>query len=275
LGEIILKPKVAFKVPIIAETITPDNFAGKSIKEIEDLEAWEGNRKTTLGELFEITGAPGETPKDTKIIIEGDVKKVKKIGCKMTDGEIIIKGSVGMYLGEEMKGGKITVEGDADSWIGTRMKGGQIEVKGNAGDYIGAPYRGDTKGMKKGTIIIHGNAGNEVGCWMRGGTIIVKGNTGLFPGIHMKKGTILIEGDCAGRCGAMMKGGKIAVLGYVPSILPSFTFEEIKKSFKIKGEKIKGPFYVFTGDLNENGAGRLHVSVEKNKHLQFYEKFLE
>ncbi len=275
MGEITLKPKVTFKVPIIAETITPDNFAGKSIEEIKKLETWEGNRKTTLGDLFEVIGSPGETPADTKIIIEGDVRKVRRIGYKMTDGQILIKGSVGMYLGEKMEGGKIIVEGDADSWVGAGMKGGQIEIKGNAGDYVGAPYRGDTKGMKKGTIIIHGNAGNEVGCWMRGGTIIVKGNAGLFSGIHMKKGTILVEGDCAGRCGAMMKGGKIAILGHVPSVLPSFTFEEIKKSFKVKGEKIKGPFYLFTGDLNENGAGKLYVSIEKNKHLQFYEKYLE
>jgi len=275
MGEITLRPKVTFKVPIIAETIAPDNFAGKSIEEIKKLEVWEGNRKTVLGDLFEASGTPGETPADTKIIIEGDVRKVRRIGYEMTEGQILIKGSVGMYLGEKMKGGKIIVEGNADSWVGARMKGGQIEIKGNAGDYVGAPYRGDTKGMKKGTIIIHGNAGNEIGCWMRGGTIIVKGNAGLFPGIHMKKGTILVEGDCAGRCGAMMKGGKIAILGYVPSVLPSFTFEEIKKSFKVKGEKIKGPFYLFTGDLNENGTGKLYVSIEKNKHLQFYEKYLE
>lgn len=275
MGEVTLKPKVTFKVPIIAETITPDNFAGKSIEEIAKLEVWEGNRKVVLGELFEITGTPGETPTDTKIIIEGDVRKVRRIGYKMTDGQILVKGSVGMYLGEKMEGGKIIVEGDADSWVGTGMKGGQIEIKGNAGDYIGAPYRGDTKGMKKGIIIIHGNAGNEIGCWMKGGTIIVKGNVGTFPGIHMKKGTILVEGDCAGRCGAMMKGGKITVLGHIPSILPSFTFEEIKKSFKLKKEKIKGPFYLFTGDLNENGAGKLYVSIGKNKHLQFYEKYLE
>jgi formylmethanofuran dehydrogenase subunit C len=155
------------------------------------------------------------------------------------------------------------------------MKGGVIEVYGNAGDLIGAPYRGETKGMRGGTIIIHGNAGNEIGCWMMGGLIKVKGNCGLFPGIHMKNGTILIHGNTEGRCGALMKGGKVIILGKIPTILSSFTFEEVRSSVKANGEKIDGPFYVFTGDLNEEGSGKIFISTLNNTHLKFYEKYIE
>ena len=192
MGEIILKVKEPLKVPVYAPEITPENLAGKSIQEIQDLMIWEGNRRVKLGELFEVKGEPTPEPQDLRIKIKGDVSKVREIGCGMKSGSIVIEGSAGMYLGYKMAGGSILVEGDAASFLGSRMKGGTIEAKGNAGDLVGAPYRGSTKGMRDGLIIIHGDAGSEVGCWMNGGTILVHGSTGPFPGIHMVGGTIMI-----------------------------------------------------------------------------------
>ena len=72
-----------------------------------------------------------------------------------------------------------------------------------------------------------------------------------------------------------MTGGKVIVGGRIPSILPSFTFEEIRDTAKVGEEKIRGPFYVFSGDINENGKGRLSVSVTNNPHLKPYERYLE
>lgn len=274
-NEIFIKPKYDFKVPIDASAISPNEFSGKSLEEIKVIKIWEGNKEKTIGDLFIIKGNADSEIKNIKIILEGKFSKVRRIGSNMSDGEIIIKGSVGFYLGEKMSGGKILVEGNTDSWLGSKMKGGVIEVYGNAGDLIGAPYRGETKGMRGGTIIIHGNAGNEIGCWMMGGLIKVKGNCGLFPGIHMKNGTILIHGNTEGRCGALMKGGKVIILGKIPTILSSFTFEEVRSSVKANGEKIDGPFYVFTGDLNEEGSGKIFISTLNNTHLKFYEKYIE
>lgn len=274
-NEIFLKPKYDFKVPIDASAISPNEFSGKSLEEIKAIKIWEGSKEKKLEELFIIKGDVKIEAKNLKIILEGDFSKVRRIGFNMSEGEIIVKGSAGFYLGEKMSDGKILVEGNVNSWLGSKMKGGIIEVNGNVGDYVGAPYRGETKGMKGGTIIIHGNAGNEVGCWMMGGLIKIKGNCGLFPGMHMKNGTILIHGSSEGRCGALMKGGKIIILGKVPIILPSFTFEEIRSSVKANGEKIDGPFYVFTGDLNEEGSGKIFISTLNNIHLKFYEKYIE
>jgi len=269
-----LRPKLKFTVPVVADCINPDVFAGKNPEEIGKLVVWEGNRKRFLKELFEIEIEIDKEKAEDQILILGDVSKVRMIGAGMTKGEIIIRGNVGMHLGERMSGGKITVHGNVDSWVGSMMKGGTIEIEGDAGDYLGAPYRGSTKGMSGGKITVHGNVGNEAGAYMRKGTIIIYGSAGQFLGLRMKKGTILVRGNTNGRTGACMTGGKIVVCGAVESVLPSFTFERIKKKAKVEEEKIEGPFYLFTGDLSEGGRGQLYVSKEKNPQLSFYEKLL-
>jgi formylmethanofuran dehydrogenase subunit C len=271
---IILNPKYLFKVPVEAEYISPDAFAGKILEEIAKLKLWEGNKERNLGELFRIEGESAAKPEEVTVQILGDVHKVRRIGLGMTAGEIIIQGDAGVHLGEEMKGGKITVIGNSDSWTGAMMKNGRIEVKGNAGHYVGAAYRGSVKGMRGGTIIIHGNAGNELGCFMRQGLIKVYGNVGQFAGMHMKDGTIFVGGNSEGRDGAEMTGGKIVVHGQVPSVLPTFTVDSVKAKVKINGDEITGPFYLFTGDLTENGAGKLFISKTSNPHLSQYEMFL-
>jgi len=270
---ITLYPKYSFTVPVEAECINPDLFAEKSVKEIARLQVWEGNQKRTLAELFKISHKD-DSPEKVTIKVCGNVGKVRRIGTKMSTGEIIIESDSGMHLGEEMKGGIITVSGNADSWTGSMMRNGTIEIKGNAGDYIGAPYRGSTQGMSGGMIIIHGNAGNEVGCYMRNGLIKINGNVGQFAGIHMKNGTIYVKGDSEGRAGAQMLEGKIAISGHIPSVLPTFTIDTISPSTKINGEKIEGPFYRFIGDLAENGNGKLFVSKAKNPHLSMFEEYL-
>ncbi len=269
-----LIPKQPFQVPIQAECITPNNFAGRSVSEISALEIHEGNRKRSLGDLFKIETQGEDSAEKTTIIIRGDLSKVRRIGAKMFMGKISVEGNVGMHLGEEMEGGMITVSGNADSWCGCMMKKGTIEVKGDAGDYIGSAYRGSTQGMNGGTIIVHGNVGNETGYFMRKGLIKIYGNSGQFPGIHMRNGTIFIQGNSEGREGAQMLGGKIIVCGKVPSVLPTFTIDSIKKKVKTDVEEFTGPFYLFSGDLSEGGNGKLYISKTQNPQLSFYEKYL-
>jgi len=268
-----LSPKYPFKTPVRAESITPDSFQGKTLKEIAELPVWEGNSLKKLGEIFHIS--QNETSETLVIEMSGGLEKVRWIGAKMTTGEIVIHGDVGMHLGEEMKGGKITVKGNAGSWAGSMMHGGTIEIEGNAGDYVASAYRGSTKGMNGGKITIHGNAGNDVGNAMRGGVIEIFGNAGQFAGVNMRDGTILIKGNCPERMGAEMRGGKIVICGHVNSILPSFTIEAVRKRVKVEGEPIEGPFYLFSGDWNATGKGKLLVAKNVNPHLSSYEKLLE
>ncbi len=176
---------------------------------------------------------------------------------------------------EEMKGGKIAVYGDVGGWVGSMMKGGEIDIHGDAGDYLGAPYRGSNLGMKGGRITVYGNVGAEAGTHMKKGIIKIYGNTGQFTGFRMRDGTIYVQKDCAGRAGACMKGGKIIIGGYSESVLPTFTIDGVKAKVKIEeGETVKGPVYVFLGDLAEHGNGKLYVCKEKNPHLSHYERFL-
>lgn len=273
---IILTPIKEFKVPILAECISPDVFEGKSSAQIGQLLLYEGNKEKKLQELFKIEEAKTtEGIAEPAINIQGDVIKVKHIGAGMTKGEIIIKGSVGMHLGEEMKGGKITVHGNAGGWAGSAMKGGAIEIHGNAGDYLATPYRGNTQGMSGGKITVHGNAGVDTGAYMRKGLIKIYGNVGQFVGMGMHDGMIYVKGNCDGRAGSCMTGGTIVINGFVESVLPAFTFEGVKKKVKIEeSEVVEMPFYLFIGDLTENGKGKLYVSKAKNPQLSHYEKFL-
>ena len=273
--EISLIVRRNLQLPIDAPEITPDLLATKSEAEIQNLKIWEGNAKVELGQVFHVSEKRDRETNQTSIRIVGNVTKVRRIGYRMTTGSVVIEGNAGMYLGEEMSGGSILVTGNADSWLGVKMKGGQIEVNGNAGDLVGAGYRGTTCGMSGGSVLIHGNTGDEIGCWMRNGTIRVKGNTGIMPGIHMNGGNILVEGNCEGRAGAQMRGGKIIVTGRTPSILPSFAFEDIQQKAKFGEEKIPGPFYLFSGDLNEDGKGKFSVSIANNRQLKWYERYLE
>jgi formylmethanofuran dehydrogenase subunit C len=273
---IALTPKKEFKFPIIAECINPDIFYGKTLNEIEELRLWEGNKQKTLRELFKVEEAKMENPQEKEIItINGNMHKVRRIGANMKSGEIIVQGDVGMHLGEEMKGGKITIYGNVGGWAGSMMKGGIIEIHGNASDYLGAPYRGSSEGMHGGKIVVYGNVGNETGAYMKKGLIKIYGKAGQFLGLRMRDGTIFVEKDSLGRIGACMKGGKIVVGGFLESILPTFTIDGIKEKVKIEeGETVAGPFYLFLGDLVENGEGKLYVFKEKNPHLNHYERLL-
>lgn len=277
--EVVLRPKFSFTVPIEAERIRPDSFAGKSINEIAKLPVYEGNTKKCLGDLFNIEGSPGSQAVDTLIRLEGDLSKVRRIGERMSAGKIVVKGDVSHFVGFSMKGGSIEIHGNAGLWLGGKMKGGEVVVLGDAGDFVGGSLRGELpgKGMSGGTIIVRGNAGAEVGRGMGGGTILVYGSVGELPGVDMRGGTVGVRGDCEGKPGARMAGGRVIISGRVPSILPSFYIDDVRDSVKAGPEKLVGPFYVFIGDVlaDIKCSGRLFVSIPNNPHLKHFEALLE
>jgi formylmethanofuran dehydrogenase subunit C len=267
-----LTPLKKFDLPIIAECITPAEFQGKKLDEIAVLPIYEGNMEKTLCDIFKIEQDDAATP---TIVINGDATKVRRIGKKMKEGEIVINGGAGMHLGAEMKGGKITVKGDALGWTGAEMKGGTIDIFGNGGDYLASPFRGAEAGMKGGLIIVHGNVGNDVGAGLKGGTIKVMGTAGNFLGYHMIEGTIYVEKSIGSRAGAFMSGGKIIVGGAIESMLPNFSIDSIKPKVKVDDtQSVAGPFYVFMGDLTEKTRGKLFVNKINNPQLSTYEKYI-
>ncbi|RLI09560.1 formylmethanofuran dehydrogenase subunit C, partial [Candidatus Bathyarchaeota archaeon] len=128
-------------MPVYAPCIKPDAFAGLSEHEIGALEAWRGNRRVKLAELFQIEGDGAARAEELTVRLVGDFSKVRQVGFEMAAGRIVVEGPVGLLAGEHMRDGELVVRGNAGSWLGARMLGGRIEVFGSAGDYVGSAYR--------------------------------------------------------------------------------------------------------------------------------------
>jgi len=206
-------------VPVEIEGVVPDRLRDKSLAEIERIQAYHGNRKLPLAELFQISGDPS----DARLDFEGDLAGVHFIGFGMTAGEIRVLGNAGRHVGGEMTGGFIKVEGNAGDWVGGEMHGGLIHVAGRAGHLVGSAYRGSKRGMTDGTILIGGDVGSEIGAAMRRGTLAVGGSCGDAAGFSMIAGSILVFGGCGIRTGAGMKRGTIGLFGAGPvPLLPTF-----------------------------------------------------
>ncbi|MEM4735606.1 MAG: formylmethanofuran dehydrogenase subunit C [Candidatus Thorarchaeota archaeon] len=211
-------------IPIEAESITPCNLAGKSLKEIGALEVYQGNQTLTLREFFEIGGSAGDDPSRTDIVVTGDLRRVKMIGRRMNGGSITIAGDVGMYLGAEMVAGRIHVRGNVGAWAAAEMKGGNIQIEGNAGDCLCAGYRGSQDGMTGGRVFVAGNVGTEMASHIRRGLIAVRGDVSELCAARMQGGTIIVGGQLGPRVGIEASRGMIIALGRVERVLPTYRY---------------------------------------------------
>lgn len=225
--KLVLTPRGFSRIPVEADVISPDNFAGKTLQEIREMDIYYGNTVYPMKEYIHAQGQLADNPVDQLIVIDGDARHIKHIGEKMTAGRIVIQGDAGMHTGAQMKGGDITVTGNIGDWCGAEMKGGLIKVLGDAGNLVGSAYRGSPEGMTGGCILVNGSAGTEIGSFMRRGMIVVKGDTGSFTGVHMNGGEIIILGRAGRRAGAQAKGngGFIACLGGVEELLPTYRYD--------------------------------------------------
>ncbi|HJK66716.1 MAG TPA: formylmethanofuran dehydrogenase subunit C [Methanocorpusculum sp.] len=248
-----------------ADLITPDQFAGKSVEEIGAIEISEGKIKYPLSAFAKIEGASGATAAETKIVLNGDWTRVKRIGQQMTAGEIVINSNTDMYTGGWMKGGKITVNGNVDSFTGIAMAGGELTVNGSAQNHVGCAYRGDWRGMTGGVLRVTGNAGNDVGTFMRGGTIIIEGDVFIHVLTHGEGGTIIIKGDVEGRVGGQAVKGDIYVFGKIEYMMPGYRYVDDVEA-EVDGEKAVFAHYI--GDLGERHPTSKGQTVYVNLYLK-------
>jgi len=263
-----LRLKEATTIPIEADSICPDQFIGRSQAEIEALPAFYGRRKVSLGDLFTVEGEDSD-----QIVVEGDLRHVKKIGQRMTRGYITVRGDVGLHLGAYMRGGEIVVEGNAGDWAGAHMQGGRLWIRGNAGHLLGAAYRGEKRGMNRGVIVVEGDAGQEVGAQMRRGLIVVLGDVGDFAGAKMIAGSIIVSGRLGARTGAGMKRGTIVALADHAELLPTFRYDcRFQPTFlryyllqlqawgmSIGDEYFEGFYRRYNGDVTALGKGEILI----------------
>lgn len=265
-----LRLKEKLDVPLEADVISVDRLANvSSIGEIGKLRVFYGKEEMELGDFFEIKGSM----EDGKVLVEGDLSKVKRIGKNMSWGELEICGNVGMHLAEGLSGGRVFVRGNVSDWLGMSMSGGVIYVEGNVGNFACASYWGEKRGMAGGVVVIKGNVGDDLGRRMRRGTILVTGDAGDFPGTGIIAGTVFILGKVGKALGAEMKRGTIVLLEE-PELLSSFKFSgEFKpifidlyisyfeRNFNLRlPERLRGAYFKrFMGDFLQLGKGEILV----------------
>ena len=244
-----------------ADNVSPDGFAGKTTTQIAELSVHEGNTTSPLGKYFEVVGNAGATAAETKVVVKGDVKKVKYLGFKMSAGEMVIEGSTDLYVGAWMTGGKILAKGNVEAFAATAMKGGELTIEGNAGNYLGAAYRGDWRGMSGGKILVKGNAGSDIGMYMTGGEIVVNGNVDVHVMTHAEGGKTIIKGNAKSKVGGQMVDGTIYLFGTIETMMPGF---KPNGEVEMEVEGVKATFTHYIGDMGERHKKKKGVVVYAN-----------
>ncbi len=275
--QIHLTLRTAPDLPVEAESLLPENVAGKTRDEIESLPLQVGNSKEKVGDHFQVEIQETQAPADQadtsfpELRLTGDLARFKRLGENMSAGTLFVDGSTGFHAGAQMKGGKLIITGDTGDWLGAHMTGGQIEVRGSAGHFTGAAYRGFTRGMSGGTIIIHGNAGNLTGARMRRGIIAVRGDCGDLAAFSMGAGTVIVGGKAGVRAGANMVRGTVVLLDDPEELMPTFRYNctckpllwlVLQTSLARAGctfpdAEPRTTFKSYSGDVNEGGRGEI------------------
>jgi formylmethanofuran dehydrogenase subunit C len=254
-------------LPLEAEAINPDRFAGQTEAQIAHLPVVFGKDPCTLGDFFSVSGDGSPD-----ITIQGDAVTVKYIGAGMTAGKIRVEGSAGMHLGAHMRGGEIEVMGDVGDWAGAELAGGLIRIHGNAGIGLGAGYRGSRRGMTRGRIIVDGNASSEAGGLMRRGLIVIGGDAGELTGNFMIAGTVIVFGRLGPRPGPGLKRGSLVTFHPV-DLMPTYRYDctyqpgflrLILQSLRSQGVSVPGEYFTgsyrrYSGDFAALGKGEILV----------------
>jgi formylmethanofuran dehydrogenase subunit C len=260
----------ATTLPVEGETLRPDSLTGLSALEVARRVVPLGNTTVEVGQLFHVTG----TADDGHLIIEGDLRHVRRLGAGMAAGHLTVLGDVGDHLGAGMREGTIEVSGRAGAWAGAEMRGGTLRIKGSAGHALGAAYPGSRRGMRGGLILVEGPAGDDAGLAMRRGLIAIAGASGAGLGRAMIAGSIFAFGPVGRFPGAGMKRGTLALFGTrAPNLLPSFRlacrdrppFVTVylrylhARGFPFPEHTLHGTFVRYNGDLIERGQGEILI----------------
>ncbi|PWC46306.1 formylmethanofuran dehydrogenase subunit C [Azospirillum sp. TSA6c] len=200
---------------IDASPLLPHRLAELALSEIAALPLRLGRGHVVVGDLFDLSGNPGDI-----VELEGD-ERLDFVGAGMTGGTIRVAGPVGHRAGTGMSGGSLLVEGSAGLAAGASMRGGELIVRGDAGNELGGALPGERAGMTGGRILVHGACGDRAGERMRRGLIAVGGDAGAYGALHMTAGSLLIGGRPGAFTGHGMRNGTILFRGEIDP-LPGF-----------------------------------------------------
>jgi formylmethanofuran dehydrogenase subunit C len=184
--------------------LTPAGLAGMKPKDIERIAVGTARETLTVGDVFKLKGTDA-----AKLCFVGTDETCDFIGQGLAEGEIIVDGGAGAYLGSKMRAGKIAVSGSAGALAGASMRGGRIDIARNAGEKAGGVAVGEAHGMRGGRLSIDGKAGALLGEKMRRGLIIGRGGAGDYVGARMIAGTILLKGRIGRWAGYGLRRGSL------------------------------------------------------------------
>ncbi len=249
--------------------LVPHGLAGKTAREIEQIELQTTNHRIKVGDVFRLSAGDVE-----RICIQNACDRLDYVGQEMKSGELLVDGDVGIQAGRLMAGGRLTVLGNAGPWAASGMKTGVLEIRGAAGDQLGGPLAGEIAGMRGGIVVVRGSVGERAGDRMRRGTIIIEGEAGSFAGSRMIAGTLIVRHRAGPLAGFLLKRGTI-VLGDSRSVLsPTFIdcgqYEFVAMRWlaamiapysKGAAMLLRRPFARFAGDMAVLGKGEILVGI--------------
>ena len=197
--------------------LNPAALAGLKPKDIQALGIGTTREAVTVGDVFKLKGTDV-----AKLRFVGTDARCDRIGQGLTEGEIVVDGDAGAYLGSKMRGGKIAVSGSTGALAGASMRGGMIDITRNAGERAGGVAVGEAHGMRGGRLSIGGMAGALLGERMRRGLIIGRGGAGDYAAARMIAGTILLKGRVGRWAGYGLRRGSLILDKEPKELLATF-----------------------------------------------------
>lgn len=213
----------------------------------------ERDGRAAFGDLFGVDGHP-----DGKIRFVDDLEQADRIGAGLSEGEVIVDGSVGREAG-------------------LAQAGGTLDIGGDAGPRAAAAPVGFKRGMTGGTLIVRGSAGAEAGAGMRRGLLVIARDAGERTGLGMIAGTAVVFGSVAADAGLWSKRGSVVALGPIsPPLTYSYacTFQpaylrlllsRLRTGYglPVRPRHLNGFYRRYSGDMAELGKGEILAWTDK------------
>ena len=245
---LLVRPKAPLPAPADFAAVLSGPWTGLTAGELARRPvAVDRGNPLPLGELCEVTGEP-----DGSIRFAGDFRPAVRLGAGLSEGTVMVEGSVG-------------------DEVGLGMAGGSIVVRGHAGAGAGAAAPEARRGMTGGELVVHGSAAQGAGALMRRGLLAVGGSIGTHAGAGMIAGTVLALGAIGPAAGLWSKRGSIVALGEVtipPTYRYTCTYQPIhlrlmlirlkaRYGLAVLGRHLSGSYRRYSGDLAELGKGEI------------------
>jgi formylmethanofuran dehydrogenase subunit C len=227
--------------------VLPAGWPELPVRALAERPVYLGGSKVSLGDLFEIRGAPAG-----RIRFDGDLSSAVRVAGGLGEGEVAVDGDVGPDAGSGMSGGALVIEG-------------------NAGPRAGAAPPGFKRGMTGGELIVRGSAGAEAGAGMRRGLLAIGRAAGERTGLSMIAGTVIVFGAAGPDTGLWSKRGSVVALGRItppPTYRYACTYqpphlrlqlERLRERYGLPVQRrhLTGQYRRYSGDFAELAKGEI------------------